>query len=267
MNKKIIFVGCVKNITGYNNAFKNTIEETYKTFDNVSFYLIESDSNDDTINILNEFKNNHKNFNFISLGNLSRNITKRTERIAYCRNKYLEYIYKNSIKYDLLCVLDMDNDFKYPNKKITTDILNKFLKDENCYGITCNTPTYYDIWALRDNECKSDCWIRIRYDVIRGIPLQLSKENNIKKYQKKINVNNKWEIKKSAFNGLAFYKINDLLEYKPIYCGSQKFGKEYYELCEHVHFHDLLNKTSKKYLMFAPNLLLDGNNIAKEHII
>jgi hypothetical protein len=56
----------------------------------LSFFVVESDSSDGTAEALARLSASNDNFRFTSLGNLSEVFRKRTERIAVCRNRYLE---------------------------------------------------------------------------------------------------------------------------------------------------------------------------------
>ena len=58
-------------------------------FKSLSWLVIESDSVDDTLDVLTRLNATIPNFRFLSLGTLCDKIPLRTERIAHCRNQYL----------------------------------------------------------------------------------------------------------------------------------------------------------------------------------
>jgi hypothetical protein len=76
----------------------------------VYWLIIESDSDDLTIDALEELSQNVINFDYITLGALERSLPKRTERIAFCRNRYATEVKKNllyrDIDYVIVCDLD-----------------------------------------------------------------------------------------------------------------------------------------------------------------
>ena len=65
------------------NKFKNT-------FKNVDFRIVTNDSTDNTENVLSNWSFQENNIKVIQHNNLEINATKRTARIAICRNIYLE---------------------------------------------------------------------------------------------------------------------------------------------------------------------------------
>ena len=76
---------------------------------NVRWLIVESDSSDDTPAILATMQNTIADFRAISLGRLRGDIPVRTERIAYCRNRYLEELEGESYSdVEYVVVSDLD---------------------------------------------------------------------------------------------------------------------------------------------------------------
>ena len=87
---KVIICGCAKNIV---NFWTNTSKNLQIIFDSLEDYkciIIESNSTDNSLEVLNDWSKNNPKINIVSLGNLQEQ--SRTKRIALCRNKYLENI-------------------------------------------------------------------------------------------------------------------------------------------------------------------------------
>ena len=90
----ILIVSTVRNCS---RSILRTIDavDNYLESKNKEFLFIESDSDDNTVAILKELSAARSNFKYLSMGNLKTSIPRRTERIAFCRNKYLTYMHEN----------------------------------------------------------------------------------------------------------------------------------------------------------------------------
>ena len=105
----ILIVGAVRNCEKTLNDSINYLDNAFKFVSKIEYLIIESDSQDKTIEYLNLIKNSKKNFNFKSFGKLRNTIPERTKRIAFCRNEYLKFL--RSEKYSemqYLVVADFD---------------------------------------------------------------------------------------------------------------------------------------------------------------
>jgi hypothetical protein len=66
-------------------------------FELVNFLVIESDSKDNTIKILNNIKNKKNNISYVSLGKIDSILPNRIQRLAFCRNVYVKEIRENKL--------------------------------------------------------------------------------------------------------------------------------------------------------------------------
>lgn len=141
--KHIAIVGTVRDVG--KNIRKNfyNIEKSLKSLKKF-WYLIESDSSDNTINELKKLKISNPNFEYLSLGKLKKKFKKKTVRLAYCRNKYLNFVKKN--KFEYMIVADLDLNFNSLDNKELVRCFKK--KNWIVCSANCNGP-YYDIGALR----------------------------------------------------------------------------------------------------------------------
>ena len=88
----ILIVGTVSNVEKYLRKDLNKIYHSLRRFNHISFFLVESDSTDNTVKILSDLSAYYTDFNFTSLGTLKQLMPNRIDRIRYCRNVYVEYI-------------------------------------------------------------------------------------------------------------------------------------------------------------------------------
>ncbi|WP_100612509.1 glycosyltransferase family protein [Confluentibacter lentus] len=234
----IAVVGIARNCGEFIISEIERLEKALNNYNNVQFLIIESDSNDNTLEKLEYLKNTIKNFHYITLGELESLIPVRTERLAFCRNKYLEELENNKLFQNTEYVLVSD-----------LDGMNKLLTKENiasCWEIsdwdvcTANQKGfYYDLWALRHPLISpNDCWKVYHFMVNElGLKSKQARRKALKSrmfwFQKSLKP---FEVD-SAFSGLAIYKRHTLYDVR--YIGVDDNG---YEICEHV----ALNKQIKE---------------------
>lgn len=195
----------------------------------ISFFIIESDSEDDTTTKLEICKNKIPNFFFSSLGDLKKFFPLRTERIAFCRNQYLKEIKnnKNFNNVDYVCVMDFDGVNKLLNRKAILSCWQKIDWDVCC---SCQKGPYYDVFALRHKLLSpNDCWEQRDFLIKQGFTRFLA--TYISVYSRMINFSKSknWIRVDSAFGGFAIYTTNSIKKGK--YEGKNNLNKE---ICEHV---------------------------------
>ena len=158
INCNLIVVGVVRNCEKTIISDYKKIKNSFSTFNNILFYLVESDSNDSTIEKLNIIKSLDKNFNYHSLGKLRDKIPNRSERIAFCRNNYVKYILDGYNQYFSPYILVSDFD-GINNKLSKASAESCFLRDDWDVCSSNQAGPYFDIWALRHKVwCPEDCW-------------------------------------------------------------------------------------------------------------
>jgi hypothetical protein len=198
--------------------------------------VVESDSTDNTLASLEGLKKLIPSFDYISLGHLTKKMSRRTERLACARNRILEEL-RNNPKYsavDYIVMADLDG----INRSITRE------KIESCWDLTepwdvitaVQSDRYYDIWALRHPDWNPiDCFTqRARLESVIG----KEAANHLAVKAKQVVLPNSGMIEvDSAFGGLAIYKRDALLSGK--YVGVDDTGNE---ACEHISLHADLRK-------------------------
>lgn len=225
-----VIAGVCRNVE---KLIKGEIESSlalFKDFDLKKIIIVESDSVDNTVEVINQFALKSDKIIFKTAGNLSMTFAHRSERIAYCRNLYLDVLADNNwFNADFLVVMDLDA----VNTKINCEKISQsldFLISNRGSAVTANQSyKYYDIWALRHPEwCSGDCWLnysklkKIMPNIQAHYISNLSKMVSLPKQAAAIEVD-------SAFGGLAIYNIN--------YIGNARYkGFDNMPICEHVHF-------------------------------
>jgi hypothetical protein len=244
-----LIVGLARNCERTIEGDVQRLNQALKDSRSVSWHIVESDSSDSTLTVLTKLHKTIINFNFISLGNLRDTLSKRTERISHCRNKYAAEIKSNPSyqEIDYVIVADFDG--------INTSISN--LAIESCWirndwdmCAANQLGPYYDIWALRHRDWSpNDCWAQYRFLNKFSLPIEQSLQASVYARMIKIPVQNEWIPVDSAFGGLAIYKkqLFDCCEYK----GLDEDGQE---VCEHVHFHAVLKARGQR-LFINPQLI------------
>jgi hypothetical protein len=252
-SSQVLIVGLVRNCEHIIEREVLKIGDAFSEAKNTNFLIIESDSEDGTLNKLKKMSDNNK-FEYITLGKLQDQYPKRTERIAFCRNRYLKEI-KIDSKYDdidYVVVADLDGVNPKLTKKSVQSCWDLSVDWDACFANQC--APYYDIWALRHElwnpvDCYAQATFLKKYegdDFYNLYISNLSKMIFIPEDAAPIRV-------QSAFGGLAIYKKQCLL--KGEYLGVNDNGDE---VCEHVHLH--LNHMNDARLYIVPSLINCGWN-------
>ena len=231
-SKSFLIGGVVRNCEKALKSDVLYLQNALKNHPNKQWLLIESDSDDKTIEVLRELESVVKNFHFITLGALSNNIPERTQRIAYCRNKYLEEFESNPLYrgFDYMLVSDFDG----MNNCITEKAIKSCWDNADWDVATANQwGPYYDIFALRHPLWSpNNCWDAQRFLATQGFNENHSKYIGV--YSRMVTVPElgPWIEVDSAFGGMAIYKREKIQGLR--YTGATDHGEE---ISEHVPFH------------------------------
>ena len=226
------------------------IQKIIKFCSNYKIIIYENDSTDNTLELLNKYKNeNNGNVIIISEKDLDKKYSARTHRLAYARNKIIDIINNNYVNYDYFLNLDLDD----INLNLDVNSIKKILDSNFEFDVaTANNKKYYDYWALRTKKNDYNCWNGNGSCFKNPILLDYW-FNEIK--GTKINKNTKPIKVLSAFGGLGIYKIKSIGDCK--YNGIEKNPKPLNEDCEHVDFHKCMINNGNDKIYIIPYL----NNI------
>ena len=95
MTQKILLVGVISGVGKTLERELKIVLKSLSSFETIHIFLVESDSNDDTVRVLKKIQSSNQNFTYISKGQLSAKLPNRVERIAFCRNIYVDFIRDN----------------------------------------------------------------------------------------------------------------------------------------------------------------------------
>ena len=263
----ILLVGTVSNVE---KKFVSDFHNVYRAiscFNDIDVFLVESDSSDSTIKMLENFKLNMNNFDYVSLGNVKEKYPDRIERIRFCRNRYVDYI-RSKIRekeWDYIAVADLDGMNRTIDISQITDVLTNASPWD---GVFANQKHgYYDLFALRHpewmpNNCFSDLTESrkkisstklLKYQIVkrfkRLLDYDLTRKNSIYEKMKVIPKESTWIRVDSAFCGFAIYKSYWFRKYD-----YSTNAKDQFTNSEHVDFNLKCSKDGAN-LFIVPKLM------------
>jgi glycosyltransferase involved in cell wall biosynthesis len=229
----VLVVGLARNCEQTLSRDINRIALALGGVSSVHWFVVESDSEDESIRVLQELQGKRDNFRHVSLGQLRDEIPLRTDRLAHCRNVYLREFRENPLysNVDLVIIADLDG----INVRLTRRGFEScFLRDDWGACFANQAGPYYDIWALRHPLWSpNDCWEQ--YAFLNKIVDKPFRNRRASVYSKMIRIpqTSSWIQVNSAFGGLGIYKARILgsAEYPTATADTQ---------CEHVVFHQKL---------------------------
>ena len=243
-NAEILVVGTARNCASLIRNDINTLQTALVDFKRTHFFIVDSDSSDETLEMLELLKDTVPFFNYVSLGRIIEQYPIRTERLAVCRNRYLDELTSNTAYRDVnyVAVADLDG----VNTQLSRDdIKGCWSVKEKWDVITANqSGGYYDIWALRHRD-----WSPVDYYYQKERLKQIMSEEqalNLALIAKRVFLKRDDPLIEvdSAFGGFAIYKREALLSGR--YIGLDADGNE---VCEHVPLHaGIRNKGLKIYI-------------------
>jgi hypothetical protein len=211
--REIVVVGTVRSVA--KNIFKNVtaLVNEFKPLGNIYFFLVESDSDDNTLIELNRLSQKFPNFSFVSLGNIRNEIPDRVERLIFCRNRYIQEIRSRKVfrESQYIFIIDLDNS----NNHLKANNIEISLKSEgNWGGLFANQKgRYYDILALRHPIWCPNSVLEEIYWYSNSISKPKAKK--LATYNRMIRLPAQSGLipVQSAFGGFAVYKTKHLLNH------------------------------------------------------
>jgi hypothetical protein len=247
---KVLITGTVRNCGDTLQSEFRRVSNALSSEIEIYWYLVGSDSEDSTIEVLELLKKSVSKFEYTSLGRLSLEYPVRTERIAFCRNVYLKEVRRRFKDVEFVIVMDFDG----INSKISNAAINSCWGENFWDVVAANQDgAYFDIWALRHSLWNPNDWIdEFKFYKSNGLSDSKSLQKNL--YSKMITIpkDSDWIPVDSAFGGFAIYRrsIMNFGEYR----GSLHDGEE---VCEHVAFHKDL-KAAGARIYINPTLINAG---------
>jgi hypothetical protein len=215
----------------------------------VQWFVVESDSGDSSIEVLSKLRKEKDFFRYTSLGTLRDKIPERTERLAHCRNTYLQELrtFQQYANVDLVVVADLDG----INLKFSRQAFEScFVRSDWDACFANQLGPYYDVWTLRHAIWSpNDCWAH--YKFLQTVRHSSSSNIQASVYSRMIRIppSAPWIEVDSAFGGLAVYRASVLKNVA--YRGTTMSGDPQ---CEHVEVNLELSRERRK-LFINPALI------------
>lgn len=133
---RVIVVGLVRNCEKSLEKEYLRIVSSCSSLQVVDSFFVESDSSDNSVELLESMSRQYSNLHFKSLGHLTVTIPHRIDRIRFCRNEYVKYIRAlyDEKSLDFVLVADMDG----INSALSKSAINSCFKDDNWDAIFSN---------------------------------------------------------------------------------------------------------------------------------
>ncbi len=247
--KKVAIVGIVRDVEETILEDYQKLKHSLSIFGGIKWFLVESDSSDNSLQSLSEIRKSNSDFDFVSLGKIRELGVSRTVAMAKSRNRYLLELRENERFTDIDFVVVAD--FNGLNNLISLDsVISCFERDDWDACFANQSKRYYDIWALRhDLWSPNDCWRQHeflrKYINFPEFALYVSVQSRMIHIPK----DSEWIEVESAFGGFAIYRRNVLDDVN--YFGISVDGEP---ICEHVPLNLSLNAMGYK-LMINPKLI------------
>jgi len=252
-NKSVFICGVVRNEASSFETVSKNVKKLAGWFKTAIIIIVESDSDDKTL----ELWSKDSQINLISLGNLRQRFPNKSERIAFCRNKYLETVLARKKEIDLMIAVDLNDtlseeldDFLFEECLLETE----YPKWDAVFSN--QSYRYHDIGSLRDEN--------VNFDFTEV----MHKENKPKyevigKYQHHIPRNSGFLPVKSAFGGLGLYKASSL-DQNCRYLG--RINNSNKEISEHVPFNLYLTGKGCKLFIDSSMVLMTPPSFSKYYV-
>jgi len=228
----VMLAGTARDVAPYIVSEMKHLLNAVTGFKKVFVLVIESDSSDNTIEVLEGLKNSTKNFEYLALGKLAGDIPIRTERLAYCRSHIITALKENPCyaEVDYVLLSDLDG----LNTHIKATAIAQCWQDKIPWDVvTANQlDFYYDIWTLRHKDWSPvDCILQqTSLESIFGYDQSVNLAVWAK--QMKLPISSGYIEVDAAFGGFAIYKKQAYLA--GTYAGSLITRGIKHEACEHV---------------------------------
>jgi plasmid stabilization system protein ParE len=204
-------VGTARNVAKSIEQEIRSIKKALDPLGNIYFHLIESDSVDSTVQVLQRLKETIPNFDFTALGELRQDIPDRIERLIFCRNAYVIKLREliEELNIQTVAVADLDG----MNTKLHTKSIEQAAKNLSDWSAICANQMgrYYDLLALRHKYwCPNNVFDEYRW---LGRFMDLKHAKNLAIYNRmiRIPVNSGTIEVDSAFGGFALYRAQIFL--------------------------------------------------------
>ena len=248
-DSNILIAGTARDVAHCIEREINHLNTCAKEFQSIQILVIESDSSDETVECLEQLKNEIPYFEYKTLGPLSSKIPSRTERLSHCRNQIVNAL-RTDPKYqfiDFVMLADLDG----VNDLLTVEKITQCWSVNENWDVICANQLnyYYDIWALRHPDWSPHNYLEQYHNLVDWMGPHQAHQLSIGVKQIKLDPKTRLIQVDSAFGGLAIYKKEAYIT------GSYGFPKGVVDEVDHAPFHQHL--TDKGYKIYINPALIN----------
>ncbi len=237
VKENLVICALAKNVEKHLSKSLNNIMKIVNRFEDYRIIIVENDSTDNTRGILEKWSKQNDKIKLITFNNLYNSSIKwREQVIAFCRNVCIREVKKlgefddfSTIPYTLM----VDIDEVLTSDKLTFEGVYSNIQHMNQnekIGALCAIVDgpYYDIYALRNEECSYNCWEKVRFD--RGdLSYDEAVEKFVDSHRKDYSKDENLIPVDSAFGGAAIYRNSIWTQ-----CCYKGLDEKESFICEHV---------------------------------
>jgi hypothetical protein len=230
---RVLVAGVARDCSASLGSTVAALERATAGFGSREILIIESDSRDNTVEILGALEAGGR-IAYRSLGNLAERFSLRTQRIAHCRNQVVTHVRERG-NVDYVIMADLDG----VNSNVTRAAVEDGWSRYEAWDVLTSNQRgfYYDIWALRHRYWSpDDCW-EVARELTPLFGQRFARKLAVTSRQARIAPSASLIEVESAFGGLAIYGAEAFSAGN--YAGTTSDGQE---ICEHVPFHAALRE-------------------------
>ena len=246
----VVICGVARNCARSIERDIRTLLRAAALFKKVQVLVVESDSSDDTLALVQALGAQNGKVRGIGLGSLRERHPKRTERIALARNACLDELASNPLyaAASHMIMVDLDGMCRH----LTGEAL------ASCWAVgappwdVCGANQgdyYYDVWTIRHPQwCPGDAW---REHELLVPVLGVTAADEVALFSRMVHIapTRPWIEVDSAFGGLAIYRRSAIGAAR--YVGLDAQGRE---VCDHVGLH-LSMRAAGRRIFINPALI------------
>jgi hypothetical protein len=264
--KKILIVGTARNVDKKITHEISNISSLLANDFILDFFIVESDSVDNTLGKLESIRKSFTNFEYETMGMLESEIPSRIERLRHCRNRYVDYIRRHEFgHWDYIIVMDLDGINDKLSKRGLMSCFDNEKEWDACFPIQKHG--YHDLLALRATDWNTSNPFQVVRELISEetkkaehslfkrkliLPFRIDRIRRHYFYAKMLRLGkaNRLIPVQSAFGGIAIYKSK-------VFFQTDYGTADSIEGCEHVDFN--VNVAKKEFKLMINTSFVNSN--------
>tara|TARA_B100000787_G_C16189073_1_gene296345 strand:+ start:901 stop:1761 length:861 start_codon:yes stop_codon:yes gene_type:complete len=249
-NYDIIFLSLARDCSSTINFFFNFLLELSNKGHKVLSIIGENGSQDYTFDEIRKFSDNNSELVTFLDTTFIEQFSDRIIRLSKARQFLKDYITKNKIECEYLCVIDVDNvlskNFSTKDFYLIKNELDS--RTEDTFAVSVKSkPFYYDILNFESYEFKNLNIMQIQND--RRFSTFFKRKKNIYDVQKALTVKDDF-FSISSFNGMCLYKFNHFIQ------GNYYEENNNNPMPEHLNLNRRIHKITGKKILVSEKIEL-----------